>query len=217
MIRDLLLCERRLALDIHGDPEMRDQASPFVSMLWRDGLLHEQQVLSQLPGPVIDLRVLKRHLREAGTIKAIDDGAPTILGAVIHHDDAVGMPDLLIWSWSGHIAADVKSGAAVEGERANYKKEYLVQVAHYAWILENTGLGRGDEAAIIDRTGATTTYDLSVPIGREKLTGKDLHGRLLADARLIAATPRWNPRRLFGTARHVRLANVLPRGARGPP
>ncbi|VVT29892.1 hypothetical protein SPHINGO391_510191 [Sphingomonas aurantiaca] len=38
MIRDLLLCERKAALDIPGEPSLRDPVSAFTRMLWREGL-----------------------------------------------------------------------------------------------------------------------------------------------------------------------------------
>ena len=185
MIRDVLLCERRAALDMHGDPAGRDTVSPFVRMLWRDGLAHEDAILATLPGAVIDLRPLGRAERQIATRREIANGAATILGAVISYGDMVGMPDVLRASPSGHYACDVKSGAATEGPNATYKAEYLVQVAHYAHILEMAGLGRGDVAAVIGRNGEETPYDLSRRLGRSGEDGRGMHARLLEHARRI--------------------------------
>ena len=184
-IRDLLLCERRADLDLNGDPAARDPVSPFVQMLWSEGMAHEGRVLASLPGPVTDLRGLDRAEREKGTVHAIAAGAPTILGAVLRHGDLIGMPDLLRMTPHGHAAADVKSGAATSGPKGAYRREYLVQVAHYAHILDQTGLGRGDVATIVDRSGTEFEYDLTLPLGRDHTPGVDLHAGLLARARTV--------------------------------
>lgn len=185
-IRDLLLCERRADLDLNGDPGTRDPVSPFVQMLWAEGVAHEGRILGALPGPVTDLRGMDRDERERGTLRAIHDGAPTVLGAVLRHGDLVGMPDLLRLTPSGHLAGDVKSGAAMTGPNATYRREYLVQVAHYARLLELTGLGRGDAAFVIDRSGAEVEYDLAAPLGRGGASGRELHLELLDRAREVA-------------------------------
>ena len=64
MLRDLLVCERRLGLDLHADPSLRDTTSPFVRMLWADGLAHEEQVLeAMIDRDMVDLRGLPRSER----------------------------------------------------------------------------------------------------------------------------------------------------------
>lgn len=189
MIRDVHLCERKVALDIHGDAVDRDPVSPFTRMLWREGLAHEEEMLAGLGEGAADLRGLGRRDRELGTLRAMEDGADVILGSVIQHEDMIGMPDVLRRTAAGYVAQDVKSGAALEGPKGNYKKDYLVQVAHYAHMLERSGLGRGDAAGIIDRTGAETIYDLSIPLGRERIAGAELHLRLLDRARDIRTSP----------------------------
>lgn len=185
MLRDLLLCERRLALDLHGVQSRREETSAFVQMLWRDGLAHEADILAALPGPVADLRALDRADREIATSIAVSDEVPTILGAVITCADLVGMPDIMRWTSRGHIALDVKAGAALEGPRQTYKPTYLAQVSHYAHILAATGMGRGDISGIVDRDGNETIYDLNLPLGRAGTTGAERHLDLLSDARLI--------------------------------
>lgn len=187
MIRDVLACERKVALDVHGDAALKDDLSPFVRMLWRDGLAHERHVLAGAEGPVADLRDLTRAQRERGTATAIAEGVPTILGSVIQSGDLIGMPDILKLEGAGYVAMDVKSGGATEGPRKNYKREYLVQVAHYARILGQSGSGRCDVAGIVDREGDTVTYDLTLPLGRSGITGIDLHNDLLQLARAVVA------------------------------
>ncbi|USI73932.1 TM0106 family RecB-like putative nuclease [Sphingomonas morindae] len=189
MLRDILLCERKAALDIHGDQARRDPISAFVRLLWAEGAAHEEDLLGSDGGGVVDLRGLDRAAREAGTIAAIQSRAPTIYGSVILHDDLIGMPDILALSSNGYVASDVKSGAATEEPNGAYKKEYLVQVAHYAFMLRELGVGAGEEAGIIDRKGEAVWYDLRLPLGRERITGLELHLRTLDRAREIRASP----------------------------
>ena len=186
MVRDLVICEEKVALDLHGDARGRDPVSPFVAMLWRDGLVHERGVLGRFDAPV-DLRELGHGQREDLTAVAVAARAPVILGAVITHADMVGMPDVLLSCPTGYVAADVKAGSATEGTNHRHKTEYLAQVAHYSAILHEKGWGDGATAGIIDRAGNETFYDLRVPLGREGLTGADLHARLADRARAIAA------------------------------
>jgi len=185
MLRDLLLCERRFELDLREDASARESTSAFVEMLWREGLAHESEILFALPGPVSDFRGLSTREQEAATLEAIAARSRTILGAALTCGDMVGMPDVLRWTEAGYVAMDVKAGSAMEGPRENYKPAYLVQVAHYAFLLESTGLGRGDIAGIIDRDGKETMYDLSRPFGRDRASGRDRHLKLLAQARRI--------------------------------
>lgn len=187
MLRDLLLCDRKVTLDLHGDPALRGEISPFVRMLWRDGLAHEDQILGSLDGPLVDLRGEDRGVREVETVRAISAGAPTILGAVLRSGDLIGMPDLLTLERRGYVASDVKSGSALEGQSGAYKREYLVQVAHYAHVLAGLDAGPRDVAGIVDRSGARVRYDLTVPLGRARLTGVQLHAALLDDARGLVA------------------------------
>jgi predicted RecB family nuclease len=187
MVRDMVICERKVALDVHANPSLRDDTSPFVRMLWRDGLLHERDVLSTLDGPHADLRELDREERERKTATAMAERAPIILGSVIRHDDLIGMPDILRLGYTGYIALDVKSGSAVEGPRQNYKREYLAQVAHYARILGDTRSGPHGIAGIVDRFGSDTIYDLTIPLGRDRVSGLEVHAELLDRARAIVS------------------------------
>lgn len=56
MVVDLWRCERRLALDLFGDPSLRDEVGDFVRMLWADGFAHEDGVLADAAGTGVDLR-----------------------------------------------------------------------------------------------------------------------------------------------------------------
>lgn len=185
MLRDLVICERKLALDVHGDAAEKDAISPFVQMLWRDGMSHEHEVLGPMSGSAVDLRGLDAEIRTEATIRAIRSKAPTILGSIIHSEGAVGMPDLLQLGDRGYVAMDVKAGAATEGVSEKYKPEYLAQVSHYAHIVSANDWGPSDVAGIIDASRQTVLYDLRRKVGRSGLDGMETHAHQFAQARDI--------------------------------
>lgn len=185
MLRDLLVCERRLGLDLHGDPLRRDDTSPFVKMLWANGSAHKNAILSTMAADAVDLRGASEEDRERGTCAAVAGRAPLILGAIVHDGDLIGAPDALALTERGYVAVDVRAGSALDGPDGAYKKEYLVQSAHHALLVAGLGWGPGDVAAIIDARSERFEYDLSRPIGRDRLDGTTRHLRLLEDARAV--------------------------------
>jgi hypothetical protein len=56
LVRDLLLCEPRAGLDVHGDGSKRDEVTLFVRMRWNGGMAHEDAVVPALPDRIMDLR-----------------------------------------------------------------------------------------------------------------------------------------------------------------
>jgi predicted RecB family nuclease len=185
MIRHFLICECKAGFEVHGDLRFRDPVPAFTRMLWQARVGHEGRFLSGFGFNTIDMRVLSRPDREQGTLSAIDAEAPIILGSVIPHDDLIGMRDLLRSTPKRYLALNVKSGGAVEGSRGNYKKDHLVQVAHYAYTLRAAGLGRSDIAGIVARTGLDTYYAPSLPLGRERVSGTNIHMQLLDRVRRV--------------------------------
>lgn len=185
MMRDMVLCEHRLALDLRGDPALRDPVGAFTAMLWADGREFEAAALVGMSEGATDLRGLPGAARESLTADAMGRGATLILGARLRHDDLIGDPDLLrrdgaLW-WPG----DVKSGDAFEDGRP--KRAYAAQVAHYATILARSGRGDGRRAFILDRTGEEREYALDTPAGPRSPSPRDAHAALLRRAREVAA------------------------------
>ena len=183
MLYDAVSCLMRVQLDIHGDPSDRDAVSPFIQMLWRCGSAHEEQIVAGIGRSAVDLRAVPSRDREARTRAAMTDGAAVIVGGRISHGDLLGEPDLLLQENGSYVAGDIKSGAGTEGagDGRRLKTSYGVQLAHYATILERSGLGIGTRAFVIDRGADRVDYDLDAPIG--KTTLRALHSVMLANVR----------------------------------
>ncbi len=185
MLHDLVLCERRLHHDLHTDSELRDPVGDFVKMLWAGGLEHERAVLDALPGRTVDLRDVDAVARESATLDALAGSADRILGAALRHGDRLGLPDLIERDDAGWVAGDVKSGAALEPDGRRPRREYAVQVSHYASLLAAMGAGPVDRAFVIGRDGGPATYDLRAPWGRDGRSLVDMTATLTDNARLV--------------------------------
>ncbi len=48
---NLIACPQRVALDAFGDPNERDEISPFVKLLWERGTLFEKETIAGLAIP----------------------------------------------------------------------------------------------------------------------------------------------------------------------
>lgn len=165
---DHVACPHRVHLDLFGDPNARDEISPFVQLLWERGSAYEAHVIGQLKdGEYLSLRGLSPADREAATLSAMDEGIPLIYGGRISADDLLGEPDLLLKRNGGYIAADIKSGQGEEGDPdeddGKLKLHYAVQVALYTDVLLRLGRGDGHVAEIWDIKGAHVPYDLDAP------------------------------------------------------
>lgn len=159
MLRDLVICERRVELDLRGPTERRDPVSDFVQMLWENGSIHEEEIVASLVGTVVDLRNAAPHERGRLTIEALQARVDWIVGGRIECGDRLGIPDLLRLEGDHFHAGDVKSGSAVDGA-GRPKREYAIQVGHYAAILRDLGLGCGERALLIGSDGSHVWYDL---------------------------------------------------------
>lgn len=185
---DYVQCPHRVALDVHGNPADRDEPNAFVEMLWRQGVDHEKQIIAGL-GITADLSDVPEADRERETLAAMRRGEPLIYSGRISAGDLVGIPDLLERRGNGYIPGDIKSGTGFEGndEDAKLKKHYAYQLAHYAKILDEIGLGDGThDAFIIDRAGRRAEYPLDDPMGvRNPATWWDSYLDALTDVRAL--------------------------------
>jgi len=48
MLYDLVQCPHRPTMDIHANPDNKDDTSTFVKLLWEKGIMHEQAVMDDL-------------------------------------------------------------------------------------------------------------------------------------------------------------------------
>lgn len=183
MMRDMVGCEHRVALDLNGDQAARDPVGAFTAMLWEAGRVHEAAVLAGLAPDALDLRGLSGPERETRTAKAMDGDAQVLLGARIAHDDLLGDPDVLRRDGRVWVAGDVKSGNALDDGRP--KRDYAAQLAHYALILRLSGRGDGRTAFVLDRNGDLVEYRLDERAGPRSPSPSDAHAEMLPRARAI--------------------------------
>lgn len=183
IMRDMIGCEHRVALDLHGDPAARDPVGAFTAMLWEAGRVHEAAVLAGVAPGALDLRGLSGPEREMRTAEAMDGDARIVLGARVRHDDLLGDPDVLRRDGRLWIAGDVKAGGAMDDGRP--KREYAAQFAHYALILKSSGRGDGRTAFVLDRHGELVEYRLEERAGVRSPSPRDAHAELLPRARAI--------------------------------
>lgn len=103
---------------------MRDEASPFVQMLWERGSAHEQELVQGINVPFLDWSNLKADEKEAAPRAAIVRREPLIFGGRLAIDELLGEPDLLRLENGGQVAVDIKSGAAyrIHGGRGSFRQ-----------------------------------------------------------------------------------------------
>jgi len=188
MLHDLIPCDHRVALDLHGDPEGRDEVNEFVELLWEGGVEHETAILADLlaasPGAV-DLRYAKPESRQALTQIAMDAKAPLIVGAEIAEADLLGRPDLLRRDGDGYIAGDIKLGVGEDGKAGVPRLRYALQVCLYTDILERMDRLSRPYGFIIDGNNETLEFALDIDLGGTKGSLVDSYDKALEHARDI--------------------------------
>ncbi|MCY3940770.1 MAG: TM0106 family RecB-like putative nuclease [Gammaproteobacteria bacterium] len=165
MLYDLVACPHRLRMDTFADPSKRDPVSPFVQLLWKKGVLWENEVMADLDTPFTDLSGYRGEEQELKTHEAMRRGDALIYAGRIRDGELLGVPDLLRREGAGYIAGDIKSGAGVEGSEdlTKRKKHYAVQLALYTDILERTGISAERRGFIWDIHGNEVDYDFVRP------------------------------------------------------
>ncbi len=190
MLYDLVQCPHRPTMDLFADPAKRDEASPFVQLIWERGTAYEKEVIGRLSVPFVDLSVYAGDEKERLTWEAMRRGEPLIYSGRISADELLGDPDLLRREGDGYVAGDIKSGSGEEGpeDEAKLKKHYAVQLALYTDILERKGLGANRRPFVWDIHGDEITYDLDLPQGqRNPTTLWQIYQETLAQARQIVS------------------------------
>lgn len=169
---DFVHCPHRIFMDAFGDAGERDETSPFVELLWEQGLAHENAIAEGLT-ITEDLKLFDLADRERETLAAMARREPLIYGGRITAGDLVGEPDLLEWTSIGYVAGDIKSGSGFDGDESEgkLKKHYAFQLAHYVFILEQLGLATpGRFPFIVYREGRCIAYPLMEPQGVRNIT-----------------------------------------------
>lgn len=188
MLHDLIRCDRRVALDIHGDAEARDEVNEFVELLWEGGVEHETTIVADLLAAslgAVDLRYSKPESRQALTQLAMDAKAPVIVGGEIAEADLLGRPDLLRRDADGYLAGDIKLGTGGDGRAGVPRLRYAVQVCLYSDILERMDRLSRPHGFIIDGNGETLEFALDVNLGGSRGSLVDCYDEALEHARDI--------------------------------
>ena len=168
MLNDLVACPHRLHMDRFADPAARDPVSAFTKLLWKKGVLWENEVMEGLDTPFTDLSRYRGEEHERKTREAMSRGDELIYVGRIQAGRLVGIPDIMRREGDGYIAGDIKSGSGVEGaeDGAKRKKHYAVQLAMYTDILEQNGISAGRKGFIWDIRGNEVDYDFTAPQSR---------------------------------------------------
>ncbi len=149
-------------MDLFEDPVKRDEINPFVQLLWEKGTAYEHEVIEGLTQPILDLSRYSGEEKEQQTLEVMMGEVPLIYSARIAADDLLGYPDLLRRENGGYVAGDIKSGAGEygEGDDANLKKYYGVQLSLYTDILERQGFAGSRRPFVWDIKGEEVVYDV---------------------------------------------------------
>jgi len=208
MLYDLVNCPHRVWMDLFADAAERDAVSPFVKLLWDRGAAHEEEVITGLGQPFLDLSMFAGDEKERRTIGAMDRGEPLIYGGRISAGDLLGDPDLLRKEVGGYTAGDIKSGAGEEtpDEDGNGKpkKTYAVQLALYTDILERLGRSAGRHAFVWDVHGEEVAYDFMALCGKKKplRLWDDYQGCLVTARAIVNRTTETVPAYASGTCKN---------------
>jgi predicted RecB family nuclease len=166
MLYDIVACPHRPTMDLFGNLAERDETNPFVQLLWERGVIHEQETITHLEIPFLDLSVYQGAEKERKTGEAIARGEQLIYSGSIAADDLLGVPDLLRREGNDYIPGDIKSGAVLKGPEDDKKpkEHYGVQLALYADILQRRGFSSARRGFIWDIRGEEVPYDLTTPL-----------------------------------------------------
>lgn len=187
---DYIQCPHKVWRDIYGPQNEKNvEPNPFVELLWKKGVYHEEKVVAKL-GNYLDLREGSLDERSSRTLEALKNKTPLIYQGVLKYGNLLGIPDLLKCLPDGtFVPVDIKSGAAFEStdaddpeEESKPKKHYAVQLCLYNELLKKLGFAEHNYGKIIDIHSEEVMYDLAAPKGvRDKTTWWDFYEKTKTD------------------------------------
>lgn len=150
-LRDVLMCERRVWLDTHGDPAQRDETSPDLLRLFELGVQHEQRVHDATAPTVTPIVAESWDEGVLITQDLVAQGVPVILGACLEAQTPLDMTDR-VFTVRGQVDRLVRLPqfddpvyAPVEiKQRSKPEDSDWVQLDYYVWLL---GLVQGTAPA----------------------------------------------------------------------
>ncbi len=192
LLLDHLRCVHKVWRDKYGPQgEFVDGDNPFLKLLWDRGIQHEEDIIAGFGFDFVDCGQGTETERIALTNAALAARAEYIYQGVLAHGNLFGIPDLLQFLDGEYVPVEIKSGSAGEGSDdaagdGKPKKEYGVQLALYADLLNKKGLNSSRRAFVIDKTGERIAYDLNAPMGaRTPETMWKLYQRIRQDVEAV--------------------------------
>ncbi len=141
-LRNLIACERRVWLDVHGDPSERDEISPETQWLYALGIQHEQSVQQATAATMTPVPVFSWEEGVSVTRNMMRQGTPAIMGAFLEYGTSLDLTDreftlraridrLVRLSYQGKVVY-----APIEiKQRARPEDADWVQLDFYVWLL----------------------------------------------------------------------------------
>jgi len=141
-LRDLLVCERRVWLDRHGDPARRTAPPPILQALAVQGLRHEEMVQRAL-GPLTPIEVQSWTEAVAITRELMARGDPVIAGACLEQTVPLDLSgrEFTLRGQVDRLVRDPEYGRPVYRpveikQRTRPQEADWIQLDFYSWLLE---------------------------------------------------------------------------------
>ena len=159
-------CPHRVYLNHFGNPQEKLPQSDFLNLLFERALVHEQQVIGDLPyetpkGTTVEERAFS-------TLQLMQAGVERIYQGVLLQTEVSGIPDLLekVNGQSNlgdyfYRPVDIKSGCGYEDEEEGIlRTDYGMQLYHYGVLLERAQGIFPPDAEILNRRRERVLYRL---------------------------------------------------------
>lgn len=183
---DYIQCPHKVWRDIYGPQEEKIQESnPFVELLWKKGIQHEERVVAKL-GECLDLSGGTIDERAERTMVALKNKTSLIYQGVLKYENMLGIPDLMKLMPDGsYMPIDIKSGSAFEdteeesSDEGKPKLHYIVQLCLYNDLLKKLGYANHNNGKVIDIHYEEVEYNLMDQKGpRDKTTWWENYERI---------------------------------------
>jgi predicted RecB family nuclease len=141
-LRYLLMCERRVWLDAHGDPSRRDATSPEMLRLYTLGDQHEQTIHASIAGTIEPAPIASWEEGVAITRDLMAQGVPGIIGACLEHSATLDLSDRVyslhgqidqlrrVWRHGENVYAPIEIKRRSKPAEADW-----LQLDFYVWLL----------------------------------------------------------------------------------
>jgi len=163
---DFHKCPHRVFLNRSGNPKEKLPLSEFLNLLFERALVHEQEVIKDLPHVTPEGKTLEEQA--ASTIKLMEAGAERIFQGVLLFSEDSGKPDLLErvagkskFGDYFYKPVDIKSGSGFEDEeKGKLREDYGLQLFHYGALLARIQATFPPDGEILNKRKERVIYRL---------------------------------------------------------